>query len=72
MKPSLLFPKAFLKMAGLLAYPNWRLPSRPAPDNYRDGTVAKGCRQHERLTAAGTAPVFHRIPFCCEPFSLQR
>jgi len=37
----------------------------------------KGCRQHERLTAAGTAPDFtdsyrgHRIPFCCEPFSVQ-
>ncbi len=41
MKPSLLFPKAFLKMAGLLACPNCRLPSRPAPDSYRDGTVAK-------------------------------
>jgi hypothetical protein len=28
-------------MAGLLACPNRRRPSRPDPDSYRDGTVAK-------------------------------
>ncbi len=28
-------------MAGLLAYPNCRQPSRPDSDNYRDRTVAK-------------------------------
>jgi hypothetical protein len=48
------------EMAGLLALPNWQRPSRPSYVYYRNSGWS--CRQHERITAAGTAPVFHRIP----------
>jgi len=46
-------------MAGFLArLPGWRLPT---PSN--SGTVAEVTNRLIRLTAAGTAPVLHRIPF---------
>jgi hypothetical protein len=65
--PSLLFPKAFfLIMAGLLAYSfSGAFPSRLR----RNSDILP---ENTEITAAGTAPVFHRIPFLKEPFSRQR
>jgi len=47
-------------MAGLLARPGFRLPSRSVYYNLpNSGGVS---RKHKGLTAAGTAPDLHRIP----------
>jgi len=58
------------EMAGLLALPDWWLPSRPYPVNFPGWNSGLCCLQHERITAAGTAPVLHRIPLNSvqEPF----
>jgi len=37
-----------------------RLVAPSRPNAYRNSGWS--CLQHERITAAGTAPVFHRIP----------
>ncbi len=68
MKPSLLFPKAFLKMAGLLACPNCRLPSRPAPDSYRNGTVAKVAVNMKGLQLRVQLRFFTGFPFVINHF----
>ena len=55
-------------MAGLLALPDWWPPSRPYPGIFPGWNSGIRCLQHERITAAGTAPDFpdnyrgHRIP----------
>ena len=57
--PQLLSPKAYdivyqSETAGLLAFPDWQRPSHYGL--YRNSGCK--CCQHERITAAGTAPDF--------------
>jgi hypothetical protein len=67
-KPSLLFPKAFFENGRSSGLPQLAaaFPFQKDPDS------GHFCYQHERITAAGTAPEFHRIPFYYLPFTPQK
>jgi hypothetical protein len=56
-KPSLLFPKAFIKngrSSGSLLIGS----GLPVPPGYPIGTVAQDAANYKKITAAGTAPDF--------------